>query len=153
MISQALSLHGTDVGEEFAGEIVQARVLSFPAVVVGALPEGLIDEVGAAHRLPGPDSYKVKEANLLVLCGVSLDGAMTNEGLVCTFNLSKLSVPNEVEMPVRVVLKLAIQAVKETLERYYREAQDSQKVMIKISGTNEKNATLKDLSMEFKVGK
>lgn len=151
-IFQALSLHGTDIGEEFNGEVIQARVTQFPAVVVGALPEALVDQIVAPHKLPGPDSYKVPEANLLVLCGIELKSEMAAEGLVCTFDLKGLKIPEGVDVSTRVVLKLAIEAVKDTLHTYYLESQASQKVVIEITGTSAKNAALKDLKSSFTVG-
>ena len=152
-IFQALSLHGTDMGEEMDGEVIQAQVSQFPAVVVGALPEALIDKIGEPHRLPGPDSYKVPEANLLVLYGIGLESEMTAEGLSCIFDLKKLKVPEGLEISTRAVLQLAIQAVKDTLDTFYRDAQATQKVMIKIIGTSEKNAAFKNLATDFKAGK
>ena len=152
-IFQALSLHGTDVGEKLNGEIIQARVSQFPAVVVGALPEGLVDEISAPHKLPGPDSYKVPEAHLLVLCGITLEPEMTAEGLICTFDLKKLKIPAEVEISTRSILQLATQALKDTLNTYYLEAKSTQKVLVKITGTTQKNATLKNLATAFEAGK
>lgn len=152
-IRQAHSLHGTDIGEDFNGEVIQARVSQFPVVVVGALPESLIDAVAAPHRLLGPDSYKVPEVNLLVLCGIDLISEMTADSFTVIFDLSKLKIPEEVEISVRTVLELSIKAVRETLNTFCEESQSVQVVNIKITGTNPKNATLKNLAAEFQLGK
>lgn len=152
-IFQALSLHGTDVGEKFDDEVIQARVSQFPAVVVGALPEGLIEQIAQPHQLPGPASYKVPEANLLVLCGITLDSEMTDAAFLCTFDLTNLKIPEKVELPVRTILSLAVQAVKDTLNTYYLEAKTTQKVAIKVTGLTEMNASLKNLATAFEAGK
>lgn len=153
VVSQALSLHGTDVSEDFKGEPIQAKVSSFPVVVVGAMPEALVDSVAAPHRIPGPESFKVAESNLLVLCGISLEGELGDKGFICTFDLTKLEIPEEVDLPVRVVLELSIQALKETLSAYYKGVNLNERIFIKITGTNDKNASLKDLATTFKTGK
>lgn len=152
-IRQAHSLHGTDIGEDFKGEVIQARVSQFPVVVVGALPESLIDAVAAPHQMPGPDSYKVPEVNLLVLCGIELTPEMTAESFEVTFDLSKLKIPDELEMSIRTILELSIKAVRDTLDTYCEESKSDQLVKIKITGTNPKNATLKNLAAEFHLGK
>lgn len=151
-ISQAHSLHGTDIGEDFKGEAIQVRISQFPVVVVGALPESLIDAVAAPHKMPGPDSYKVPEVNLLVLCGIELTPEMTADSFEVTFDLSKLNIPEEVELSIRTVLELSIKSVRETLNTFYLESQSAQLVKIEITGTNPKNATLKNLATEFQLG-
>ena len=152
LISQPLSLHGTDVSEDFKGEPIQARVVSFPSVTVGAMPEALISAVSASHRLPGPESYKIPEANLLILCNIELESEMTKKGFLCTFDLSKLKMPEEIDFSAHTVLELSIKAIKETLQRYYRSAKVNEKITIKIVGTTEKNSSLKDLSTTFMAG-
>ncbi|MDB4353763.1 hypothetical protein N9Z02_00500 [Akkermansiaceae bacterium] len=151
-ISQALSLHGTDVSEDFKGEPVQARIDSFPSVIVGAIPEALISAVASPHRLPGPDSYQIPESNLLVLCGISLESEMTDKGLVCIFNVADLKIPEEVTLSVHTILELSIKATRETLERYYRGSKSSEQITIKIVGVSEKNAALKAFAQKFRVG-
>lgn len=152
LISQPLSLHGTDVSEDFKGEPIQARVVSFPSVTVGAMPEALISAVSASHRLPGPESYKVPEANLLMLCHIELESEMTKKGFLCTLDLSKLKMPEEIDFSAHTVLVLSIKAIKETLQRYYHSSKVNEKIMIKIVGTTEKNSSLKDLSTTFMAG-
>lgn len=152
-VFQALSLHGTDVDSDFEGEAIQARIISFPVVTFGAMPEALIDSIGAPHKIPGPDSYQIPEANLLVLCGVDLTSELTEDSLEVTFNLSKLRIPDEVELSIRMILQLNIQAVKKTLNTYYKEGHAQKEIEIIITGTSAKNFTLNNLSTEFTAGK
>ncbi|MGJ8694841.1 MAG: hypothetical protein ACSHYF_00855 [Verrucomicrobiaceae bacterium] len=152
-IFQAQSLHGTDVSQDHQGEAIQAKISSFPAVVVGAMPEALITAIAAPHRFPGPESYSVKEVNLLILSGIKLESEMSEKGLTCNFDLSELKMSEEIDLPVRTVLELAIRAIKETLNRYYLEAKSKETIRIQINGLGEKNAALKNLSGTFTVGK
>jgi len=152
-IFQPLSLHGTDVSEDFKGEPLQAKVGSFPAVTVGAMPEALVSAVASPHKIKGPISYQVSEANLLVLSGITLDSQMGEKGLECTIDLTAVEIPEEVDLPLRTILELSIKSLQETLNLYYRQAKVIERVRIMIRGTNENNASLKDLSLTFQAGK
>ena len=152
-IYQPLSLHGTDVGEDFKGVPIQAKVASFPSVIVGAMPEALVAAIAAPHRLPGPESYTIPEVNLLILCGIKLECAVGGKGVVCSFDLKDLKIPEEVELPVRTVLELGIKSLRETLHQYYKGSKITERITVKITGTSERNASLKDLAVIFTAGK
>ena len=151
-VFRPISLHGTDVAEEFEGEIIQAKVISQTMVVTGAQPEGLLAAISAPHRLVGSGSYLPKEDNLLVLCGIGMTSISDGRNLTVKIDLAKMKIPTEVEIPVRTVLKLAIRSVKETLKGFHTPEDGPMKVKIEIVGTNKGTAPLLDLSEKFRVG-
>ncbi|YCM45644.1 hypothetical protein V2O64_06385 [Verrucomicrobiaceae bacterium 227] len=148
-IHQPLSLHGTDVVTEFQGIQIQAGIFSSPAVLSGAMPESLIGAVAAPHRFAPSEHFKVPESNLLVLCGISLSADEVDGEVVAIFDLSKLAMPEEVELSVHTVLKLSIEALKKTLKSYQDPENDAMKVRIEIRGTKEGTASLRSLSERF----
>ena len=151
-VFQPLSLHGTDVDHEFQGEVVQARIFSRPMVLSGAMPENLVSAIATAHRMPAIFNYEVKECNLLALFQVEVFGEMDDSGeLRVVFNLAKIRVPEGVDLPIRMVLKLSIQALKKTLEDYQQPENQPLKVKLVIEGTTEKNSSLRDLGGRFVV--
>ena len=152
---QPLSLHGTDgVGEVKDGEdLLQAAVLSRPFAVSGALPEDLVKAVAHPQQIPSNNpGYQVEDANLLNLCQVGLNVEIRGEILMVRFDVSELSIPEEVDLTSRQVLKLAIQAVRRTLEDFLRDSDERIEVSVGILGTNDENAALKDLATRFVVG-
>jgi len=152
-VFQPISLHETDMIHEFEGEDIQARVFSRPLVLSGAMPEGLISAVASPHQLPRVENYEVKECNLLALYQVSLNGFLDeNDTLLVTFDLKEMKAPEGIELPIRTVLKLSIKALKKTLVNYHHPENGVLKVTVKIMGTKEGNASLKDLGASFKVG-
>ncbi|MDG2400689.1 MAG: hypothetical protein P8M04_08945 [Akkermansiaceae bacterium] len=151
-VFQPLSLHGTDVDHEFKGEAIQAHIFARPMVLSGAMPENLVLAVATPHRMPATFNYDVNECNLLTLFQVELSGIMLDSGqLKVAFNLSKMKAPEGVELPIRTVLKLSIQALKRTLEDYHHPENKPLKVKIAIEGTTEKNRSLRDLGGGFVV--
>lgn len=151
-VFQPLSLHGTDVGEEFQGEVIQARIFSRPMVLSGAMPEDLVSAIAAPHQMPATLNYEVKECNLLALYQVSVSGVMSDGGeLKVSFDLSKMKAPEDVELSIRTVLKLSIQALKQTLTDYQHPENQPLKVELAIEGTGEKNRSLRDLSGKFVI--
>ena len=151
-IFQPLSLHGTDVDADFEGEAVQARVLSRPMVLSGALPEGVVAAVGASHRMPAVPNYTEPECNLLQLYGVEIYGLLVAENnLTVTLDLKKAKVPAKVNLPIRTVLRLAISALKKTLKDFHHSQNNSLKVRLVIAGLTRQNASLRDLGEEFEV--
>lgn len=152
-VYQPLSLHGTDVDFEFEGEAIQARVMPRPMVLSGALPEGLVEAIGAAHQMPPVPNYNVSECNLLRLYGISISGEVTGETKVSvTLDLSKTRVPKEVDLPVRTIVKLTISALKKTLNANHHPENKPLKVKLSLIGLTRKNASLADLASEFMVG-
>ena len=151
-VYRPISLHGTDVAEDFEGEVVQAKVISQTIVVTGAQPEGLLAAIAAPHRLEGSKTYRLKEDNLLVLCGIGMSSRSEGKNVWVKFDLAKLKMPEEVEIPVRTVLKLAIESVKKTLKEFHLPEDGPMKVTIEIVGLNEGTKPLQDLSQKFRVG-
>lgn len=151
-VYQPLSLHGTDVDHEFEGQAIPAQVFARPMVLSGAMPENLIAAIAIPHQMPSTFNFEVKECNLLVLFNVGVTGIMEDRGdLTVTFDLSKLKIPKDVELPIRTVLKLSIDALKQTLREYQHPENEAMKVRIKITGTTAKNASLGDLVERFEV--
>jgi len=151
-VFQPLSLHGTDVVNNFKGEAVQAHIFARPMVLSGAMPENLVLAVATPHRIPTIFNYDVDECNLLTLFQVELSGIMGKSGeLEVGFDLAKMQVPQGVELPIRTVLKLSIQALKKTLEDYHHPENEPLKVKIAIKGTTKKNRSLRDLNGRFVV--
>ena len=153
-VHEPLSLHGTDVDDIISetGEALQATVLSRPMALTGAFPETLVESICTPHKIPSVNpNYKVEEANLLVLCKVAIIAQSTQEGLLVTLDVSRLKIPVEVDITSRQLIKLTLVALQRTLEDYNRPQSDPLNVMIAIAGTTEKNETLKDLQVTFKV--
>ncbi|MFT6862488.1 MAG: hypothetical protein ACJAVK_001046 [Akkermansiaceae bacterium] len=151
-VYQPLSLHGTDVDHEFEGKPIAARIFARPMVLSGAMPENLVGAITTAHRMPSIFNYDVKECNLLILFGVEVTGSMDDAGqLVVAFNLAKVKIPEDVDLPLRTVLKLSVKALKQTLNEYHHAENKPMKVKITIIGTTEKNASLGNLAERFVV--
>lgn len=152
---QPLSLHGTDgVGDEEEGEDpIQATVLSRPVAVSGAVPEDLVKAVAMPHAITSnTPAYDVKEANLLVLCKVSLVTEMRGGKLIVRLDVSEMVMPEELDVTARQVLRLTIVAIRRTLKDYYKHSDDELEVSIGVIGTNEGNEALQDLANRFTVG-
>ncbi|MEM9236366.1 MAG: hypothetical protein AAGB14_06260 [Verrucomicrobiota bacterium] len=153
-IFEPVSLHDTDVDAVITdtGEALQATVISRPMALTGAFPETLVDSIGSPHRLPSNNpNYTVDEVNLLVLCGIEIEAEVTDEGLIVRFDVENLSIPDDVDLTIRQVLKLGIVAVRKTLEAYQAPQTDSLKVKTRIVGTNEGTASLSDLDSEYEL--
>lgn len=152
---QPLSLHGTDgVGDhEEIDELLQASVMDAPFALSGATPEDIVEAVGRPHKIrANTPNYKVDEANLVILAGVSLDAELEDAKLLIRIDVSKLSIPVNVDLTSRQILKMTILAIQRTLEEYYSHGRDSLFCEIEITGTNEKNETLRDLAQKFTIG-
>lgn len=153
-IHEPLSLHGTDVDDIISdtGEALQATVLSRPMALTGAFPEVLVDAIRSPHPIPSNNpNYKVTEANLLVLCNVAIVAESTQDGLLVTLDVRDLEIPVEVDITSRQLLKITLVAIQRTLENYNSPQSEPLNVMVAITGTTEKNETLKDLQVTFKV--
>lgn len=153
-VYEPLSLHGTDVGDIITdiGEALQATVVPRPMALTGAIPEVLVEAIRTPHPIPtNAPNYKVKEANLLVLCDVGISAVMTEEGMTVTLDISKLEIPEEVDMTSRQLIRITFAAIQKTLEVYQKQQTDPLHVDTKITGTTDKNATLKDLEATFIV--
>lgn len=153
-IFEPLSLHGTDGDEAISeiGEALQAAVMSRPMALTGAFPEVLVDAIRSPHAIPtNHPNYQVKEANLLVLCKVDLVGEMTAAGLLVRFNIANLAIPPEVDLTSRQVLRLALVALRKTLEAYQTHQQQALKVTVVVEGADEGKAALRELGGKFEV--
>jgi len=151
-IYEPISLHGTDVDDIISesGEALQATVLPRPMALTGAFPEVLVEAIRTPHQIPTNNpNYKVTEANLLVLCNVAISAETTDEGLLVGLDVSQLSIPAEVDLTSRQLLKLTLVALQRTLEQYQSPQMEPLKVTIVIVGTTENNASLKDLQATF----
>ena len=151
-VYEPISLHGTDVDDVISdtGEALQATVLPRPMALTGAFPEDLVTAIRTPHQLPSNNpNYKVTEANLLVLCNVAISAETTDEGLLVRLDVSNLSIPAEVDLTSRQLLKLTLVALQRTLEHYQSPQTEPLKIAVKIEGTNENNASLRDLEAKF----
>lgn len=154
-IFEAISLHGTDGDEETSeiGAALQAAVMSRPMALTGAFPETLVDAIRSPHLIPTNNpNYKVQETNLLVLCNIGISGEMEGNTLIVSLDVSQLAIPPEVDLTTRQILKLAIVALRKTLEEYQRPQPQALPVRLTIDGTDEPKASLRDLGGEFKIG-
>jgi len=134
-VYQPLSFHGTDTAETFGKEVIQAGVKPTPMVLSGAMPEVLVAAVAHPHRLAFIGNYPFEENNLLALCKIELNAEIEDRELLVSFDVSKVAIPEEVDLSIRTILKM-----------YYLEDDQPKTYRIEITGTNEKNATLKNLS-------
>lgn len=154
-VFEPLSLHGTDVDEVITetGEALQATVMPRPMALTGAYPEALVESIRSPHKIPTNNpNYKTTEANLLVLCRIGLAAELIENGrLRVRLDISNLAIPQEVDLTSRQVLKLAIVAVRRTLEDYQKSQTANLNVELLIEGADEGKAPLRDLSAKFTV--
>lgn len=154
-VFEPLSLHGTDGDEAISdtGEALQACVMSRPMALTGAFPETLVESIRSPHLIPTNNpNYKVQEANLLVLANIGIGAEMTPDGLIVRLDVSQLSIPPEVDLTARQILKLAIVALRKTLEEYQRPQTNPIAVSLLIEGADEVKAGLRDLNAKFVIG-
>lgn len=153
-IFEPLSLQGTDGDEAISeiGEALQASVMSRPMALTGAFPEVLVDAIRSPHLIPTNNpNYKVQETNLLVLCNVGISGEMVDGVLTVKLNVADLAIPPEVDLTTRQILKLAMVALRKTLDEYQRPQTQPLQVALIIDGTDDAKASLRDLGTKFVV--
>ncbi len=151
-VFEPLSMHETDVDDGITetGEALQATVASRPMALTGAFPEVLVDAIRSSHKFPSNNpNYKVDEVNLLVLCHIGIVGEMKEDGLKIRLNVANLSIPKEVDLTARQVLKLALVAIRKTLEEYQKPQMDPLKIAITLEGVNDGTASLRDLETTY----
>ncbi len=154
-VFEPLSLHGTDGDEAISdtGEALQACVMSRPMAMTGAFPEVLVDAIRSPHMVPTNNpNYKVQEANLLVICNIGISGEMNSEGLMVRLDVAQLAIPTEIDLTARQILKLAIVALRKTLEVYQEPQTQPLAVTLVIEGADEGRANLRDLGARFTIG-
>lgn len=151
-IFEPISLQGTDVDEAVSdtGESLQACITSRPMAMSGDFPETLVEAIRSPHLLPSNNpNYKVQEANLLVLCNITVHAEMTSEGLDTRIDVSELTIPPEVDLTARQILKLAIGALRKTLEAYQLPLKKPLNVNLAIVGADDAKSHLRDLASRF----
>ena len=154
-VFEPISLHGTDGDEVITeiGEALQACVMSRPMALTGAFPETLVEAIRSPYMPPTNNpNYKVKETNLLVICNIGIHAEMTTEGLQVKMDIAELSIPPEIDLTARQILKLAIMAIHKTLEAYQKNQTTPLAVNLIIDGAEEGKAGLRDLSSKFTIG-
>lgn len=154
-IYEPLSLQGTDADGEMldAGKALRATVMPRPMALSGAFPEALADAIRSPHRIPSNNpNYRTDEANLLVLCKIGIEAEMTENELLVRLDVSGIRIPEDVDLTSRQVLRLAIIAVRKTLEDYQKPQTLPQKVAVAVIGTDESTDSLRDLAVQFTVG-
>lgn len=154
-IYEPLSLHGTDGDQAISeiGEALQASVMPRPMALTGAFPEVLVDAIRSPHLVPTNNpNYKVQEANLLVICNIGIVGKMEDGVLTVSLNVTELTIPPEVDLTTRQILKLTIIALRKTLEEYQRPQTQLLRVSLNIEGADDAKASLRDLNCEFTIG-
>jgi hypothetical protein len=154
-IFEPLSLHGTDGDEAISdtGEALQACVMSRPMALTGASPEVLIESIRSPHLIPtNNENYKVQEVNLLVLTNIGISAEMTEDGIIVRLDVAELSIPEDVDLTARQVLKLAIVAIRKTVEEYQRPQTEPLAITLVIEGADESKAGLRDLGTRFVIG-
>jgi hypothetical protein len=154
-VFEPLSLQGTDGDEAVSdtGATLQACVMSRPMAMTGAFPEVLVDAIRSPHLIPtNHPNYKVQETNLLVLCNVGISGVMSSTGLSVRLDVAQLSIPPDVDLTSRQILKLTIVALKKTLEEYQRPQTQPLTVTLTIEGADEAKANLRELATRFVIG-
>ena len=153
-IFEPLSLHGSD-GDGAAseiGEALQASVMSRPMALTGAFPEDLVVAIRSPHLIPTNNpNYKVQETNLLVLCNIGIHAEIVDEVLAVKLDVAGLAIPADVDLTTRQVLKLAIIAIRKTLEEYQRPQTQPLSIVISIEGTDDAKASLRDLGTKFSI--
>ena len=154
-IFEPLSLHGTDGDEAISdtGEALQACVMSRPMALTGAFPETLVDAIRSPHLIPTNNpNYKVQEMNLLVLANIGISADLAGGGLTVRLDVSHLAIPPEIDLTARQILKLAIVALRKTLEEYQRPQSNPLSVSVVIEGADESKAGLRELDAKFVMG-
>jgi hypothetical protein len=154
-VFEPLSLHGTDGDEVITdiGEALQACVMSRPMALTGAFPETLVQAIRSPHLPPTNNpNYKIRETNLLVICNIGIRAELTTDGLQVNLDVSELSIPPDVDLTARQILKLAIVALRKTLEEYQKPQTHPLTVTLIIEGAEEGKAGLRDLNSKFTIG-
>lgn len=153
-IYEPISLTGTDGDDALSdiGEALQASVMSRPMALSGAFPEDLVDAIRSPHLIPtNNENYKVQEANLLVLSNLRMKGELLGGALIVTVNVSEFTVPKDLDLTGRQIVKLSLIALRKTLEEYQRHQTQALAVVVNMEGAEGENANLADLATKFTV--
>ncbi len=153
-IHEPLSLHGSDNDEitTEVGEALQACVLPRPMALTGDFPETLVTSIRSPHSIPSNNpNYQVREANLLILTGITLDAESTEQGLTIRINCLNLKIPPEVDLTARQVLRLTLVAIRLTLEDYQKIQTDPLRVHLLIEASGDAKTHLESLGTTFQI--
>lgn len=151
-VFEPLSLRSTDVDDLLSesGEALQATVMSRPMALSGAFPETLVDAIATPHKFHTNDpQYTIEEVNLLVLCRVKIAATLEDDGLHVVLDVSELLIPEDVDITSRQLLRLAMLAVRRTLEEYQRPQADELVVKLLVEGTSLETESLKELATDY----
>lgn len=154
-VFEPLSLHGTDGDEAISdtGEALQACVMARPMALTGAFPEVLVEAIRTPHRIPTNNpNYTVIETNLLVLANIEIQAESTPGGLSVIVDVSQMSIPIEVDLTARQILRLVIVALRKTLEEYQAPQDGPLEVMFTVTGVDENRMGLLELNVSFTIG-
>jgi len=154
-VYEPLSLHGTDGDEAISdtGEALQACVLARPMALTGAFPEVLVEAIRSPHQIPTNNpNYVVRETNLLVLANIGIQAESTPKGLSVRMDVSQMAIPMEVDLTARQILRLAIVALRRTLEEYQAPQDGPLEVMFAVEGADENRMGLLELNVSFTIG-
>jgi len=151
-VFEPLSMHGTDGDDAISdiGEALQATVMSRPMALSGAFPEALVEAMRTPHPLPSNNpNYEVREANLFVLCNIGVSATLGEEGLLVSFDIAGVTIPPEVDLTTRQILRIGIVALRSTLAEYQRPQPNPLLVRVKITGAEGNLEPLRDVGFEF----
>jgi len=154
-VFEPLSLQGTDGDDARSdtGDALQACVMARPMALTGAFPEVLVEAIRSPHLIPtNHPHYQVQETNLLVLCNIGISATMASGGLTVRLDVSQLTIPSQVDLTSRQILKLTVMAVRKTLEDYQRPQSQPLAVTLTVEGTGEANTGLRELATHFVLG-
>ena len=81
--------------------------------------------VAEPHKIASNSpAYDVADANLLNLCKVKLTAEMKLEKLIVRLDVTEISIPEEIDLTSRHVLRLSILAIRKTLKDYFRHGEE-----------------------------
>ena len=153
-IFEPLSLAGTDGDDALSGigEALQASIMSRPMALSGAFPEDLVDAIRSPHLIPtNNENYKIQEANLLVISNLRMKAELVGGALIVTMNVSEFTVPKDLDLTARQIVKLSLIALRKTLEEYQRHQTQALSVVVNMEGAEGDKANLADLATKFTV--
>ncbi|MGJ8723689.1 MAG: hypothetical protein ACSHYB_03950 [Roseibacillus sp.] len=155
-VFQPVSYHDTDSAMEFGvkGELIQAAVVERAVVLSGAFPEDLVKAVGMPFRFETNNpTYDVKEANLVVLCGLAIEVTREEKSIEVVIDCSKFAIPELVELTDKQILTMTIEAIRRTARVYYQAgAYEAFKCHLRLVGLGEDRKELQSLDSKFQVG-
>lgn len=153
-IHEPLSLHGSDNDEitTEVGEALQACVLPRPMALTGDFPETLVTSIRSPHTIPTNNpNYHVREANLLILTGITLDAQTTEQGLTVRINCLNMKIPSDVDLTARQILRLTLVALRKTLEEYQKIQTEPLRVHVLVQATGSAKGHLEALNSTFQI--